>query len=265
MAKIIQKPQVSLMLGSYGQTLSEVLHQMQVYSAMPLLQPLMDAGLDSLGAVELRNSLQARLAVSLPVTVTYDYPSTAALADFIFSQLSATRLQSVASNSALSFPVSSHADVTAFSRGTCIIGSSCRYPGSCASPSGFWAAICSSADLPGVTPHQRWNTDALYEPDRAVGKVYARFGAYLEDASSFDSSLFGLPHVEALALDPQTRMLLEETCIAMDGRVSGWPAGSAGTYVGCMYQEYTDVIAQGGGKVSAAAATGNSLSFMVGR
>lgn len=49
--------------------------------------PLMAAGLDSLGAVELRNSLEGRLEVSLPPTLVFDYPTSEALADFIFSQV----------------------------------------------------------------------------------------------------------------------------------------------------------------------------------
>lgn len=40
----------------------------------------MEAGLDSLGAVELRNALSARLALDLPATVTLDFPSIGALA-----------------------------------------------------------------------------------------------------------------------------------------------------------------------------------------
>lgn len=35
--------------------------------------------------------------------------------------------------------------------------------------------------------------------------------------------------------------------------------------MGCMYQEYAGILARAGMSVSAAAATGNSLSFMVGR
>ena len=48
-------------------------------------QPLMEAGLDSLGAVELRNALAAKFAVELPATVTLDQPTIAALAQHIAS------------------------------------------------------------------------------------------------------------------------------------------------------------------------------------
>ncbi len=46
-------------------------------------QPLMEAGLDSLGAAELRNALGSEFGTDLPATVTFDYPSIAELASFL--------------------------------------------------------------------------------------------------------------------------------------------------------------------------------------
>jgi hypothetical protein len=46
----------------------------------------MEAGLDSLGAVELRASLETKFAVEMPATVTFDYPTISSLATFIAGQ-----------------------------------------------------------------------------------------------------------------------------------------------------------------------------------
>lgn len=66
----------------------------------------------------------------------------------------------------------------------------------------------------------------------------------------------------------QGRLLLEETYQAFENTATGPAAFSGqevGAYVGCMYQEYSEVLTHGGGKLNAASATGNSLAFLVGR
>jgi len=50
-------------------------------------QPLMAAGLDSLGAVELRNALQGKLGLELPSTLIFDYPTASSVAQFIAGKL----------------------------------------------------------------------------------------------------------------------------------------------------------------------------------
>ena len=71
---------------------SDVASQIQqvaaaVLGSTPALeQPLMEAGLDSLGAVELRNGLSSLFGMELPATVTFDYPTVNELAGFIASK-----------------------------------------------------------------------------------------------------------------------------------------------------------------------------------
>ena len=47
----------------------------------------MEAGLDSLGAVDLRNSVSSAFGVELPPTATLDYPTVDALAKFIVGSM----------------------------------------------------------------------------------------------------------------------------------------------------------------------------------
>lgn len=116
------------------------------------------------GSVQLRNELASIFGVELPPTVTFDYPTPAALANFVAGQ-----------QHALPVPASLPVPVTpAGSLGagdgeavTEIVGLSCTYPGQAAmhSVAGFWDTAVSSADLPTVIPHDRWAIEARYSSD----------------------------------------------------------------------------------------------------
>jgi len=51
----------------------------------------MELGIDSLGAVELKNSLESKFAITLPATLSFDYPTASAMANFIATQLESSR------------------------------------------------------------------------------------------------------------------------------------------------------------------------------
>lgn len=73
-------------------------------------QPLLEAGLDSLAAVELRNSLSKDFRLDLPSTAIFDYPTVKALAQYVASQLpdpANTETTAATHQTAVSFEASS--------------------------------------------------------------------------------------------------------------------------------------------------------------
>ena len=50
-------------------------------------EPLMSAGLDSLGSVEFANVLAQKFSMQMPATLVFDYPTVRALAEFLMEQV----------------------------------------------------------------------------------------------------------------------------------------------------------------------------------
>ena len=98
-------------------------------AAVPLSQPFMEAGLDSLGAVDLRNALGARFGVELPATATFDHPTVAAMAAHVGAALGGARQVAAPHwpGSAVASPGSDFGEPT--SAAVQVVGLSCVYPG----------------------------------------------------------------------------------------------------------------------------------------
>ena len=83
-------------LQDHVRTLTVKVLGVQHSSTFDLHEPLRQLGLDSLMAVELRNLLAKAVNRGVPATITFDYPSVAALADFLASDALADVMSPVA-------------------------------------------------------------------------------------------------------------------------------------------------------------------------
>jgi acyl transferase domain-containing protein/acyl carrier protein len=144
-----------------------------------------------------------------------------------------------------------------------IVGMACRYPGGVQSAEELWELVRSGRDGISSFPTDRgWDLERLYDADLDHrGTSYVSEGGFLQDAALFDARFFEMSPREALATDPQQRLMLEASWEALESAgidprsLSGSPTG---VYAGLIYHDYATGISG-----SAAASVEGHLSIGV--
>jgi acyl transferase domain-containing protein/acyl carrier protein len=97
-----------------------------------------------------------------------------------------------------------------------IVGIACRFPGA-ENYQEFWQNL--SQGVNSIREIDRWNFDEHYSPTGDNSKSVSKWCGLLDDVDKFDNSFFNISPREANHMDPQQRILLEETwrCIEDSG------------------------------------------------
>jgi 3-oxoacyl-(acyl-carrier-protein) synthase len=231
--------------------------------------------------VEFVNLASRRLNLRLPNTLVFDFPTSSA----IISHLSGLLTPAVASDSHPTGRVAPAASLVRGAAAPCAAATEGPHrravsvmatllrplegvDGSAAASGSTAAGLLPMADAIITIPYQRWDVDgAAAAAGAAAGAAPVRFGAFMRSIDAFDAAAFGLSAGEAVAMDPQHRLLLEA---AVKLRASRPKAPSqnpdaTGVFIGISWTEYAQLAVAHGQVVGTYSAQGAVLSVACGR
>ncbi|NOT89845.1 MAG: SDR family NAD(P)-dependent oxidoreductase [Lysobacter sp.] len=219
-----------------------------------LRKPLVELGLDSVLGTEFVLAINQKFATALSSVGIYDHPNVFALAQYL--EAAQPRLQEhahavrephaqYAAQAALSHRDSGRIDAYTSQGGSeklAVIGMSGRYP-QAGNLEEYWQNLATATNSIVGIPDSRWDADAYYDADPdAEGKMYSRSMGILDNADAFDPRFFRIAPQEALYMDPEQRLFLQEGYRALEdaGYVGSDADGlNCGVYLGMESSEYS--------------------------
>jgi acyl transferase domain-containing protein len=99
-----------------------------------------------------------------------------------------------------------------------VVGVACRYP-QARNAAEFWHNLRDGRTAISEIGIRQWDPDRYFAPDSAPGTINSKWVGSLAGAEYFDHAFFNISPREAVAIDPQHRLLLEESwhCVEDSG------------------------------------------------
>lgn len=147
-----------------------------------------------------------------------------------------------------------------------IVGIGLRMPGSASNPASLWSLLSEGRDAITEIPADRWDIEQYFDenPD-ASGKMYTRYGAFIDNIDKFDAQFFGISPREAETMDPQQRLLLEVAWEALEnaGQTASGLKGEAGVFFALSNSDYGRMVLSQRDNIDVYSSTGSN--FEIGR
>lgn len=118
-----------------------------------------------------------------------------------------------------------------------------RLPAGIRDDEALYKFLVNKGDARSVTPADRYNVDAYYNPDGKHGTVITKHGYFLSDVdfAHFDHSMFTAAAAEAELMDPNQRLVLEVVREVLERAGENWRSKPIGTYVGMFTEDWQEM------------------------
>lgn len=128
-----------------------------------------------------------------------------------------------------------------------VIGLACRFPGGIHDAESFWEVLLQGQSTWSDVPVDRYNWRSFYHPTRGSRSAHSARGGYFlsSNIAEFDAHFFGTSPQEALAMDPNQRILLEVTYEAIENAgisISTIKGSNTGVYVATFTHDYENMM-----------------------
>ncbi|MHA6890102.1 SDR family NAD(P)-dependent oxidoreductase [Ralstonia pseudosolanacearum] len=143
-----------------------------------------------------------------------------------------------------------------------IVGFSGRFPGA-DTPQEFWQLLVEGRSAIRAFPY--WDLPGIAER-RHLRETFACPGGFIQDPTAFDADFFRISAREAEAMDPQHRLVLEQTWAAFEDAgicPQSLRGSDTGVYIGVSSADYSGLLARAA--AGAHDATGNAHSIIANR
>lgn len=113
----------------------------------------------------------------------------------------------------------------------------------------YWQNILQNKNCITEVSEERWDYKPYFsEVKGEIGKTYCKYGGFMKDIDKFDPLFFNIAPSNAAFIEPQERILLQETWHLFENAgyaVSNLKNRDVGVFVGAMWQQYQMLLMNG--------------------
>lgn len=150
------------------------------------------------------------------------------------------------------------------------MGSACRFSGDASSPSKLWELLKEPRDVRREISDTRFSAQGFHHPDHSHHGRSNVTHSYLlnEDPKTFDAEFFGVNPIEARAMDPQQRFLMETVYEALEAggmTIESLRGSDTSVFAGVMCGDYEAMLLRDLDEVPTYFAVGTSRAVLSNR